>query len=155
VLIYHFVRSSDLWVTGAVPNSTDTGTAASISYAIGEASGTGGQSAGSVVKLMITCYLRQHLHRPSDLFRLHSPRTSIQYVGVMTAIRHSHPSLSNVLVGVQNTSSFGAIAALGINGLAGLGPSFSSVIRNKIGTKGETLLDNIFQVNAILLTPSN
>ena len=62
-------------------------------------------------------------------------------------MRHSRSYLSALSVAVENSSSFGSIAALGINGLAGLGPGFSSVVRGKIGTKGDTLLDNIFQVS--------
>lgn len=50
-------------------------------------------------------------------------------------------------VDVQNTSTFGSIAALGIQGLVGLGPGYSSVIKNTIGAGGDTILDNIFQVS--------
>src|SRR5258708_2823727 len=50
------------------------------------------------------------------------------------------------LVQVSNTQSFGALSSVGITGLAGLGPGFSSVIKGKVGSAGDTLLDNIFQV---------
>ena len=47
---------------------------------------------------------------------------------------------------VTNSSTFGSITALGISGLAGLGPSSSSVVFTDLGTKGDALLENIFQV---------
>lgn len=34
-----FLHSSDLWVAGTVPNSQDTGTSVTLSYAIGQANG--------------------------------------------------------------------------------------------------------------------
>ena len=72
----------------------------------------------------------------------------------MSTIRGRRSYLDDSTVDVQDSSSFGSIAALGINGLAGLGPGFSSVVRNSIGTKGDTLLDNIFQVRvAVITTP--
>ncbi|KAF8306322.1 acid protease [Clavulina sp. PMI_390] len=101
--------SSDLWVTGTIPNSSDTGTPASITYAIGDASGN------------------VHL----------APVTFSDFTVDQQAF-----------IDVANSSSFGSIAALGINGLAGLGPGFSSVVRTTVGApKGDTLLDNIFQLN--------
>lgn len=101
--------SSDLWVTGNIANSTDTGTPASINYAIGRASG--------------------NVHTAPVVFSDFSVS-------------------SQAFIDVQNSSSFGAIAALGIDGLAGLGPGFSSIVRNTVGAGvGDTLLDNVFQLN--------
>ncbi|KAF9507093.1 hypothetical protein BS47DRAFT_1266993, partial [Hydnum rufescens UP504] len=103
-----FRISSDLWVDGTVPNSSDTGISASISYAIGTAAGN-----------------------------IHTAQANFSDFSVA----------SQAYLQVTDSKSFGALASEGISGLAGLGPGFSSVIRNAAGTKGDTLLDNIFQLN--------
>lgn len=100
--------SSDLWVTGTVPNSTDTGTHTQISYAVGEAAGN-----------------------------IHTAEVTFSDFTVP----------EQAFIYVTDSSTFGSITAVGINGLAGLGPSTSSVVFTDLGTKGDALLENIFQLN--------
>ncbi|KAF8342240.1 aspartic peptidase domain-containing protein [Cantharellus anzutake] len=108
--------SSDLWVTGSVPNATSLNADGSIAYAIGNAG-------GPILSAQVDF---------SDF--------TVQKQAFMQ---------------VNDTTSFGALASIGVTGLAGLGPGFSSVIKNKVGSAGDTLLDNIFQACICAHCPLN
>ncbi|KAI0669255.1 acid protease [Trametes maxima] len=168
--------SSDLWVTGNVPNANDLGKSVSLSYAVGRAAGdvytAPLQFANYAVqdqafrKFIFCAALKarelsgqQRPRLDKNRFRAVSSHPALPTVDKCVSKSNSCSYLRMVwpfrqmpgcdFMLVQDTSSFSVdIKSQGYEGLIGLGPNTGSVIRDKIdNASGDSVLDRIFSQN--------
>ncbi|KAF8524419.1 acid protease [Hysterangium stoloniferum] len=117
--------SSDLWISGNVPTTSGLGTTASITYAVGEVAGEINKAVATFSGFVV----------PDQNYS-----TSIQPASLPHSLSHPRPP---VLVPPGSASGF-----TDIDGILGLGPSSSSVVRSRIGdASGAPFLDRVFRQN--------